>query len=97
MEPGLPFKFMELPKASYGFQQADEVRSANGDFIGLSNFVGYTVNEAKFLSIAVINAAYAEPGPEVPVPWGEPDGGSRTPQVQNHRQIASRAPVAPAP
>lgn len=97
MEPGLPYKYMEMPKASYGLQQADEVRTPDGTFIGLSNFVGYTVNEQKFLSIAVVDAAYAEPGTEVTVIWGEPDGGSRKPQVELHRQLAVRATVAPVP
>lgn len=93
----LPFKYMELPKASYGFQQCDEVRSPAGDLVGLSNFVGYTVNEAKFLSVAIVNAEHAEPGTEVVVTWGEPDGGSRKPQVEKHRQTSVRAVVAPAP
>ena len=97
LEPGLPYKFMELPKASYGFQQCDEVRNGNGDIVGLSNFVGYTVNEAKFLSVAIVDAAHAEPGTEVTVTWGEPDGGSRKPQVEKHRQLSVRATVAPAP
>lgn len=97
MGPGLPFKYMELPKASYGFQQCDEVRSTAGDLVGLSNFVGYTVNEAKFLSVAIVNADHAQPGTEVLVTWGEPDGGSRKPQVEKHRQTTVRATVAPAP
>lgn len=97
MGPDLPYKYMELPKASYGFQQCDEVRNAAGELVGLSNFVGYTVNEAKFLSVAVVDIAHAEPGTEVTVTWGEPDGGSRKPQVEKHRQTSVRAIVAPTP
>ena len=97
LEPGIPFKYMEMPKASYGFQHNDEVKNAAGQPVGLSNFVGYTVNEPKFLSVAMVNADHAEPGTEVFVTWGEPDGGSRKPQVELHRQTTVRATVAPAP
>lgn len=97
MGPDLPFKYMELPKASYGMQQCDEVRNIAGELVGLSNFIGYTVNEAKFLSVAIVNADHAEPGTEVVVTWGEPDGGSRKPQVEKHRQTTVRATVAPNP
>ena len=93
----LPFKFMELPKSSYGFQQCDEVRSSGGELVGLSNFVGYTVNEAKFLSVAVVESEYAQPGTEVQAIWGEPDGGSRKPNVEKHRQTPVRATVASVP
>ncbi len=92
----LPFKFMELPMASYAFQQCDEVRSKDGKHLGLSNFIGYTVNEAKFLSIAVVDASVQE-GDEVVVTWGEPDGGTRKPQVEKHRQTTVRAKVAGLP
>jgi vanillate/3-O-methylgallate O-demethylase len=96
-EPGLAFKSLELPKSSYGLMQADEVRDTSGRPAGLSIFVGYTVNEAKFLSVAIVNADQAEPGTEVVVTWGEPDGGSRKPNVERHRQTTVRAIVAPNP
>lgn len=95
--PDLPFKYMELPKSSYAFQQHDEVRSAHGDQIGFSKFVGYTVNEAKFLSVAIVAPEFAVPGTQVLVIWGEPDGGSRKPTVERHRQTTVRATVAPNP
>ena len=94
---GLPFKYMEMPKSSYAFQQYDEVCDVAGRRIGFSNFVGYTVNEAKFLSVAVVDADQAEPGTQVQVTWGEPDGGSAKPAVERHRQTTVRAIVAPNP
>jgi vanillate/3-O-methylgallate O-demethylase len=97
LEPGLAYKSLELPKSSYGFQQCDEVRNRSGQLVGLSNFVGYTVNEAKFLSIAIVDASEAAPGTEVIVTWGEPDGGSQKPTVERHRQTAVRATVARVP
>jgi len=93
----LPYKYMEMPKSSYSFQQHDAVRSTNGDLVGLSKFVGYTVNESKFLSIAILEPDFATPGTEVIVIWGEPDGGSRKPNVERHRQTTIRATVAPNP
>ena len=93
----IPFKYMDLPRASYAFQQCDEVRNRNGEMVGLSKYLAYTVNEAKFLSVAVVNADHAEPGTEVLITWGEPDGGSRKPAVERHRQTTVRATVAPAP
>lgn len=97
LEPGIPFKYLEMPRSSYAFQQYDEVRSTGGDLIGFSNFVGYTVNEGKFLSVAVVDGDHAAPGTEVVVTWGEPDGGSSKPIVEKHRQTTVRATVAPNP
>ncbi|GGD77112.1 aminomethyltransferase family protein [Croceicoccus mobilis] len=97
LEPGIPCKYFEMPKSSYAFQQYDEVRDTSGERVGFSNFVGYTVNEAKFLSVAVVDARCAAPGTEVLVTWGEPDGGSRKPVVERHRQSTIRATVAPNP
>ena len=62
-----------------------------------SAYTGYTVNERKILSIAVLDAAHATPGEEVTILWGEPDGGSRKPHVELHQQTLVRATVAPAP
>jgi vanillate/3-O-methylgallate O-demethylase len=97
LEPGIPYKYLEMPKSSFAFQQYDEVRSPAGDMVGFSKFVGYTVNEAKFLSVAVVNADMATPGTEVVVTWGEPDGGSKKPMVERHRQTTVRATVGPNP
>jgi len=97
LEPGLPFKYLEMPKSSFAFQQYDKVATPDGRLVGFSGFVGYTVNEAKFLSVAVVDADQAEPGTEVVVTWGEPDGGSRKPIVERHRQTTVRATVAPNP
>lgn len=97
LEPGIPFKYLEMPKSSYGFQHYDEIRSSAGDLVGFSKYVGYTVNEAKFLSVAVIDPAYATPGAEVYVTWGEPETGARKPGVELHRQTQIKAVVAPNP
>jgi vanillate/3-O-methylgallate O-demethylase len=97
MEPGLPYKYIELPKGSYAHHQYDEVRNTGGEFVGVSTYMAYTVNEGKFLSIAFVDAAHAAPGTQVILTWGEPDGGSRKPQVERHRQATIRATVGPVP
>lgn len=93
----LPYRYLEYPVADYAFPHGDEVRNLDGALIGRSTQVGYTVNERKTLSLAIVDTEYAEPGTEVSVVWGEPDGGSRKPRVEPHRQLHVRATVAPVP
>lgn len=78
-EPGVPYKYLELPVSSYGFPQSDAVRSLGGKLVGRSGFCGYSGNEAEMLSLAVLDSGHATPGTEVMLTWGEPDGaqGSR--------------------
>ena len=97
LQPGVPYKYMEMPVASYGFPQADAVFGLGGKRIGMSGFCGYSGNEAEMLSIAVVDEAHAAPGTQVTVRWGEPDGGTRKAQVERHLQFDLRATVAPAP
>ena len=94
---GPVYKQIELPVADYGFPQADQVRNATGEHVGLSFQCGYTVNEAVVLSLAALDAEHAIPGTEVQLTWGEPDGGSRKPHVERHQQMTIRATVAPIP
>jgi glycine cleavage system aminomethyltransferase T len=94
----LPYKYLELPVADYGnLTHRDEVYSLDGTLIGVATKVGYTVNERRLLSPAVLDIAHTTPGEEVEIVWGEPDGGSRKPRVERHRQTRVRATVAPAP
>ncbi len=39
----------------------------------------------------------AEPGTEVTLVWGEPDGGTRKPTVERHKQVEIKAVVSPLP
>ena len=96
-QPGVPFKYLELPVASYGFPQADEVLDARGKRIGMSGFCGYSGNEMELLSLAVVDEEHCAPGSAVTLTWGEPNGGTRKAQVERHRQMPVRATVAPAP
>ena len=96
-EPGIPYKYLELPVASYGFPQCDAVHTTDGKLIGRSGFCGYSGNEAEMLSLAVLDHGYTAQGTEVILTWGEPNGGSKKPLVERHRQTEVRAIVAPAP
>lgn len=95
-EPGIPCKYMELPVSQYSFQHTDSVL-AGDELVGLATYTGYTVNEDDMLSVAMVGEAHAEPGTELTLVWGEPDGGSRKPHVEKHRQTTVRVTVAPAP
>jgi glycine cleavage system aminomethyltransferase T len=97
LEPGPAFKLMRLPYASYAYQQYDTVATREGALAGLSTFCGYSANEAKMLSLAMMNVEHAEVGTELLLTWGEANGGSRKPHVERHRQTQVRVTVAPAP
>lgn len=92
----LPAKYIELPKARYGFYQADQVLDRDGGRVGVSMDVGYIPNERAFVSLAAIDAAHAAPGTEVSVLWGESPNTAK-PGVEAHRQVSIRATVAPIP
>jgi vanillate/3-O-methylgallate O-demethylase len=92
------YKSIEFPVAYYGFPQCDEVRvTSGGEMIGLSCHVGYSNNDGVVLSLSTLDISKAEIGSEVLITWGEPNGGSRKPEVEQHEQIEVRATVAPAP
>jgi len=89
-------KYIDLPLANYATLPFDTVLSG-GKHVGLSTYTGYTVNERALVSLAVLEAAHAQPGTEVTVVWGEDGGASSKPTVERHAQVEIRATVAPAP
>ncbi|MDX2376099.1 aminomethyl transferase family protein [Microbacterium sp. LRZ72] len=95
LEPGVPAKYIDFPKARYGLYQVDRVVKDGVD-VGISHDCGYITNEHAFVSLASIELAHAEPGTEVTVIWGE-EPNTNKPVVEPHRQIAIRATVEPAP
>jgi vanillate/3-O-methylgallate O-demethylase len=94
---GPRYKSLEFPVSYYGFHHFDEVRDEGGAMVGLSCHSGYSNNEGELLSLAMLDPTQAEPGTEVLITWGEPNGGSRKPHVERHEQTQIRATVAPAP
>lgn len=95
VEPGIPAKFLDFPKARYGFYQMDTI-TLDGKQVGISTDAGYVANEQLYMSLATLDNDVPE-GAVVEVVWGE-NPISRKPQVdRSHRQVTVRATVAPAP
>jgi vanillate/3-O-methylgallate O-demethylase len=97
LEPGLAYKLIRLPIATYAYQQHDAIRTPEGKHVGTATFAGYTANEDVMLSLGLLDPAYGEIGTELVLTWGEPNGGSRKPHVERHRQTEINVTVAPAP
>ena len=89
-------KFIDWPSAVYSMHPYDRV-VAGGETVGVSTWIGYSANEGKMLTLAVLDAAHAEPGAEATLVWGEEDGGSAKPTVEPHVQTEIRAVVSPVP
>ncbi len=89
-------KFMDWPSAVYSMHPFDKV-VVDGETVGVSTWIGYSANEGKMLTLAVLDAQHAEPGSEVTLVWGEEDGGSAKPTVERHVQAEMRAVVSPVP
>jgi syringate O-demethylase len=96
LQKGDRAKFMEFPSAVYAMHPYDAVLK-DGKTIGVSTWIGYTANEGRFLTLAMVDEAEAEPGTEVTLLWGEPDGGTSKPAVERHVQTEIKATVSPAP
>ena len=71
--------------------------TVDGETVGVSTWVGYSANEGKMLTLAVLDAEHAEPGTEVTFVWGEENGGTTKPTVERHEQTEMRAVVSPVP
>ena len=89
-------KFVDWPSAVYAMHPFDRV-VVDGETVGVSTWIGYSANEGKMLTLAVLDAEHAEPGTEVTFVWGEEGGGSAKPTVEPHEQTELRAVVSPVP
>jgi syringate O-demethylase len=89
-------KFVDWPSAVYSMHPYDRV-TVDGETVGVSTWVGYSANEGKMLTLAVVDAEHAEPGTDVTFVWGEEDGGTAKPTVEPHVQTEIRAVVSPVP
>lgn len=94
---GPRYKWIDFPNSDYSQIQRDEVRTPGGELVGLSTHSCYTANERASVSLGILDRAYAEPGTEVVITWGEPNGGSAKSTVERHEQTTIRATVAPVP
>lgn len=96
LQKGDRAKYMEFPSAVYSMHPYDSVL-VDGEIVGVSTWIGYSANEGKMLTLAMLDAKYAEPGTKVTLLWGEPDGGTRKPTVEKHVQTEIHATVASVP
>ena len=90
------YKFLDMPASHYATLPYDLVTKGGGS-IGISHYPVYTANVRSWISLAILESSCAEPGTEVSVLWGEPDGGSQKPTVEHHIQTEIRATVCPCP
>ncbi|WP_104045091.1 vanillate/3-O-methylgallate O-demethylase [Arthrobacter sp. ZGTC412] len=90
------YKFFDFPNANYGSANFDSIIDESGKVVGLSMFTGYSANEKRALSLAVVDPDI-EVGQKLRVVWGEPDGGSGKASVEPHRQTEVGVEVAPTP
>ena len=96
LEKGERSKFIEFPSAVYSMHPFDKV-VANGKTVGISTWIGYSSNERRMLTLAILENDYAEPGTQVTFVWGEEGGGTSKPTVERHVQTEIRAIVSPVP
>jgi len=89
-------KSMEFPSSVYSMHPYDQVL-IDGKLAGLSTWIGYSVNEGKMLTLAMVDAAHATPGTKVTLLWGEPDGGTSKPTVERHVQTEITGVVSSVP
>jgi len=89
-------KYFDFPSAVYSTLPYDKVLHG-GKRIGISTWCGYSSNEGRMLTLAVLDNEFAAPGTEVTFVWGEEGGGSLKPTVERHVQIEIRAIVSPCP
>jgi glycine cleavage system aminomethyltransferase T len=89
-------KYFDFPSAVYSTLPYDKVLR-DGKMVGISTWCGYSANEGRMLTLAMIDNEHSEPGTEVTFVWGEEGGGSSKPTVERHVQTSIRAVVSPVP
>jgi vanillate/3-O-methylgallate O-demethylase len=95
LEPGDPYKYIDLPLSNYTSASYDKV-TRGGKTVGMSMFAGYSYNERSMLSLGIVEPDI-ELGTELQLLWGEEGGGSKKTTVERHRQIEIRVVVSPVP
>ncbi len=96
LEPGDPYKFIDLPISNYASASYDKIVGKGGKTVGLSMFAGYSYNERSMLSLGVVDHD-VEIGTQLTLVWGEENGGTKKPTVERHKQKEIRAVVSPVP
>jgi glycine cleavage system aminomethyltransferase T len=87
-------KYIDFPSAVYSTLPYDKVVSG-GKTVGISTWTGYSFNERKMLSLAIVDNEFAKPGTALTVVWGEEK--SMRPTVEWHAQTEVQVTTAPVP
>ena len=95
-QDGDRYKFMDIPASHYATYPYDSVLKS-GVHMGFSLYPVYTSNFRRWISLGLLEESVAQPGTELTVLWGEPDGGSQKPAVERHLQTEMRVTVAACP
>jgi vanillate/3-O-methylgallate O-demethylase len=88
-------KYIDFPASNYATWPNDKL-VRDGKTVGISTFSGYSANERKWLSLAMVDVDVAI-GEEITLVWGEEGGGSQRPVVERHVQADIRTVVSPVP
>ena len=89
-------KYFDFPSSVYSTLPYDKVLR-DGKMVGISTWCGYSANEGRMLTLAMVDNEHSVPGTEVTFVWGEEAGGSSKPTVERHVQTQIRAVVSPVP
>jgi glycine cleavage system aminomethyltransferase T len=89
-------KYFEFPSAVYSTWPYDKV-TKNGKTVGISTWCGYSSNEGKMLTLAIMENDQALPGSQVVFHWGQQPGTGDRPPVEPHVPVEIRAIVCPVP
>lgn len=89
-------KLMELPAGHYAAHPYDQVL-LDGEQVGVSTYPVYSANERAWISLAMVRSDLAAQGTSLSILWGEADGGTDKPHVENHTQMEVGAEVHPWP
>ncbi|MFV0243598.1 MAG: aminomethyl transferase family protein [Qingshengfaniella sp.] len=89
-------KLMELPAGHYAAHPYDQVLK-DGKAVGVSTYPVYSANERAWISLAIVQPELAAQGTMLDIVWGEADGGTAKPHVEEHRQMTVAAEAHPWP
>ena len=94
MTPGANGKYMEMPAFHYSSYQYDAVLDSRERRVGVSTYSSFLAPDGAFVSLAVVDEQHALEGTELTVVWGEPNGGSKRPNVERHVQMRLQCSVS---
>lgn len=89
-------KLLEMPAGHYAAHPYDQVL-LDGVPVGLSTYPVYSANERAWITLAMVRADLAVTGTRLSILWGEKDGGTDKPHVEEHVQMEIGAEVQPWP